>query len=207
MTRGPGAQLMADKNAQEYMKGRKTLELNASHSIVQALAGKVSSSPSEAKVCSLRAGRQCSCPLCWGACCPPGAEPPARARAHAHLALPAGHDRAPVRRRAGHVRLCGGVAQGLWRPHLRPHGQRAVQWAQQRRHRAQASAAASQRQRCPGAGVCRLCDPAVRECGRWLQPLGQLRHLCPSPSISSSLRVPILWLSGAHRHFPVGARS
>lgn len=41
---------MADKSTSQYMKGRKTLELNASHPIIQALSAKVSSSPSDAKV-------------------------------------------------------------------------------------------------------------------------------------------------------------
>ena len=58
---------MADKNAQEYMKGRKTLELNADHPIVQSLADKVTSSPSEAKVCLITCGYECgdSCMHAW----------------------------------------------------------------------------------------------------------------------------------------------
>ena len=52
-------QLMADKNSQEYMRGRKTLELNADHPVIQALKDKASSSPSEAKVTTYQI--QCAC--------------------------------------------------------------------------------------------------------------------------------------------------
>ena len=43
-------QLMADQQSQEYMRGRKTLELNPQHPIIQSLKSTASSNPGEAKV-------------------------------------------------------------------------------------------------------------------------------------------------------------
>ena len=44
-------QTLGDSRAADYMKGRKTLEINPEHPIVQALKQKVDSDSSGAQVC------------------------------------------------------------------------------------------------------------------------------------------------------------
>ena len=44
-------QTLGDSRAADYMKGRKTLEINPEHPIVQALKQKVDSDSSGARVC------------------------------------------------------------------------------------------------------------------------------------------------------------
>ena len=50
-------QTLGDSRAADYMKGRKTLEINPEHPIVQALKQKVDSDSSGAQVCR----RACEC--------------------------------------------------------------------------------------------------------------------------------------------------
>ena len=45
-----GVQTLGDSRAAEYMKGRKTLEINPDHPIIQALKDKVDSDAAGAKV-------------------------------------------------------------------------------------------------------------------------------------------------------------
>lgn len=52
-------QTLGDSRAAEYMKGRKTLEINPEHPIVQALKQKVDSDASGAKVRDSAAHTQC----------------------------------------------------------------------------------------------------------------------------------------------------
>ena len=61
---------MADQQSQEYMRGRKTLELNPRHPIIQALSSTASSNPGEAKaslalqLCIMQASKFGLCVVC-----------------------------------------------------------------------------------------------------------------------------------------------
>lgn len=55
----PGMQMLSDNRSAEYMRGRRSLEINPDHPIIQSLSSNLQSNTEEAEVCT---------PHLWSGC-------------------------------------------------------------------------------------------------------------------------------------------